>query len=187
MARPSSVDKLPSDLREWIGRLRQQGCTLDEIIAKLRELDQEAIVSRSALHRHLQKADEIAEKIRETRIIAEAIGRKVGETDDAQLTRSNIELLHSLIMKLQMNIMRAEASGEEGSLETLELMQLAKALDHLGKAAKDDVARTIAIEKRAAEKARHEAVKAVEKTGKEKGWSKDTLEDVKASIFGAVL
>lgn len=157
--RPSSIDKLPEEVRDWIGRLRDQGRTLDEIIAKLRELDVEALPSRSALHRHLQKAEVIAERLRKSRTVADVIVRRLGESEPDKATRLNIELMHQAMFDM------LSASGEDGepvTLDPMQVMLMAKALDHLGKASKDDVARTVAIEKRAAEKAKAEALKQAE-------------------------
>lgn len=47
VSRPSSVDRLPAEMRDAIGRLRDAGHTIDEIMAHL--ADMESMVSRSAL------------------------------------------------------------------------------------------------------------------------------------------
>ena len=59
MARPSSIDQLPETVRAEIGRLRQNGRTIDEILAHLRKLDGIAPISRSALGRHLQHMEKL--------------------------------------------------------------------------------------------------------------------------------
>lgn len=183
--RPSSIDRLPDEVRDWIGRLRDQGRTLDEIIAKLRELDVAALPSRSALHRHLQKAEVIAERLRKSRTVADVIVRRLGESEPDKATRLNIELMHQAMFDM------LSASGEDGepvTLDPMQVMLMAKALDHLGKASKDDVARTVAIEKRAADKARTEALKhaeaVIEKTGATKGLSAEAKEAFKRELFG---
>ncbi|MBN9438972.1 phage protein Gp27 family protein [Bosea sp. (in: a-proteobacteria)] len=158
--RPSSIDRMEPEVRDWIGRLRDQGRTLDEIIAKLRELDVAALPSRSALHRHLQKADAIAERLRKSRAVADVIVRRLGDAEPDKATRLNIELMHQAVFDM---LSTDNEDGEPVTLDAQQVMLIAKALDHLGKASKDDVARTIAIEKRAAEKARAEALA---KTGK---------------------
>jgi DNA-binding transcriptional ArsR family regulator len=56
MAHMSTIRRLPAELREMIARLRQNGLTIDEIMAKLHELD--VGVSRSALGRHIKLLDE---------------------------------------------------------------------------------------------------------------------------------
>lgn len=174
--RPSSIDRMEPEVRDWIGRLREQGRTLDEIIAKLRELDVEALPSRSALHRHLQKADAIAERLRKSRAVADVIVRRLGDAEPDKATRLNIELMHQAVFDMLSN------DGEDGEpvvLEPMQVMLMAKALDHLGKASKDDVARTVAIERRAAEKARAEAVTAMTSVAKKAGLSKERVEELR--------
>lgn len=183
--RPSSIDRLPEEVRDWIGRLRDQGRTLDEIIAKLRELDVEALPSRSALHRHLQKAEIIAERLRKSRAVADVIVRRLGDAEPDKATRLNIELMHQAVFDM---LSTAGEDGEPVTLEPMQVMLMAKALDHLGKASKDDVARTVAIEKRAAEKARAEALQqaeaAVVKAGGPKALTPELKEAFKAMLFG---
>lgn len=158
--RPSSIDRMPAEIRDWIGRLRDQGRTLDEIIAKLRELDVAALPSRSALHRHLQRAEVVAERVRKSRAIADVIVRRLGDAEPDKTTRLNIELMHQAVFDMLSGV--NEEDGEPVTLEPMQVMLVAKALDHLGKASKDDVARTIAIEKRADERARKQALKGAE-------------------------
>lgn len=160
--RPSSIDRLPEEVRDLIGRLRDKGCTIDEIMAKLGELDldEDDLPSRSSLGRHLKKAAEIAERVKKSRQVAEVIVRQLGESDADKTTRMNIELMHNVLFEIAT---RTSEDGEPVSFEPMEAMLLAKALDHLGKASKDDVARTVAIEERAAKKAKAEALKQTEK------------------------
>ena len=180
--RPSKIDRMPQEVRDWIGRLYAQGRTLDEIIAKLRELDVDALPSRSGLHRHLQKAEEVAKELRRQSAVAEVIVRELGEADSDRQVRLNIDLMHNVIFKLTTR--RDEETGELATLTPAEAMMCAKAIDHLGKAAKDQVARTIAVEKRATEKAKADAAKAAEDIGKAKGLSADTVEAIKVRILG---
>jgi ribosomal protein L14 len=180
--RHSKIDRLPEEVRDWIARLSDQGRTLDEIISKLRELDLDALPSRSGLHRHLQKAEEVAERIRKSRAVADVIVRRLGEADPDKTTRMNIELMHNVLFQIASRT--TDDAGEPVTFEPMEAMLLAKALDHLGKAAKDDVARTVTIEKRAAEKARAEAAKAVEAVGDASGLTAATVEAIKAKILG---
>ena len=55
------MKRLPEKVREEIGRLREKGRTLDEIIAHLKALGAE--VSRSSLGRYLENVDTIAEQM----------------------------------------------------------------------------------------------------------------------------
>lgn len=182
--RPTKIDRMPPEVRDWIGRLRDQGRSLDEIVAKLRELDLDALPSRSTVYRHLKKAEEVAEQIRHSRTVAEVVVRRLGEGETDRVTRLNIELMHNAVFALATRVV----DGEPVTLSAQEAMQLAKALDHLGKAAKDDIARTVAIEKRATEKARAEALKQAEATVKsvvrESGLSADVIAQLRRDFLG---
>jgi hypothetical protein len=180
--RPSSIDRMPAEVRDWIGRLRDQGRTLDEIIGKLRELDLEALPSRSALHRHLQQAEAVAERLRKSRAVADVIVRRLGDAEPDKTTRLNIELMHQAVFDMMSGV-NAE-DGEAVTLEPMQVMLMAKALDHLGKASKDDVARTIAIERRATEKALKQAEAAVVKVGGAGALTPELQVAFKAMLFG---
>lgn len=187
MKRPSKIDRLGPDIRDLVGRLRDQGRTLDEILAKLHELDldPDALPSRAALHAHLQKAEAVADRLRLSRTAAEVVVRRLGEAEPDKVTRLNIDLMHQTVFEMMSSI------GEDGrpvTLDPMQVMLLSKALDHLGKASKDDIARTVAIEKRAADRARAEVIEqadaALEKSGAFKGLSTEAKEAFRRELFG---
>lgn len=62
MPRPSSISRLPAEIRDKIGALRAEGRTIDEIVAKLEELNVD--VSRSALGRHCKRLESVQANIR---------------------------------------------------------------------------------------------------------------------------
>ena len=64
------------------------------------------------------------------------------------------------------------------------VMMLSKALDHLTRASRSNVEFIAAAEKRAAERARKEAASAAEVVARERGISAETLDAIKAGIFG---
>ena len=101
MARNSSIDRLPAAIREKIGQLRQAGKTIDEILEKLKELDVD--VSRSALGRHCKQLEEVSKSIRQSRIVAEALAKNFGDEGENKVSQVNIELMHSLILKMMVN------------------------------------------------------------------------------------
>lgn len=185
MGRRSTVDALPQDLKDWILRLREQGATYDQIVNKLREMDTLAVVpSRSALHRHVKEAEEVREMVQRQRLVAEAMVRELGEVDDSRVTRGNVAMMHTLLTRVQVQALRAANDGDGTiNMSPGEIMQLAKALDHLGKAAKDDVARTLAIEKRAAEKARSQAATAASQAARDRGLSAEDIAAISTSIL----
>jgi hypothetical protein len=190
MARPSSIDKLPPEVRELIGKLRGEGHTLDQIMSHLADMRSHVAVSRSALGRHIKGFDKLAEKMRSSRVVAEALVRELGDAPESKTARLNIELLHGAINDLFINALergQVDADGHaalQGNPEGL--MMLAKALAELGRASKSNVEFLTLAEKRAAERAKAEAMAAVEEVARDKsaGLTGDTVAVIKARIFG---
>jgi hypothetical protein len=189
MARHSSIERLPEPLREAIAQLRQAGRTIDEITAHLQAMT-EAAPSRSAIGRHVKKMDFVAERMRRSRQVAEALVAELGDAPESRTARLNIELLHSAIMDLFMN---AE-SGEEGDADAegraalagnpQGLMLLAKGVDHLARARRSDADAVRIAEQRAEKKAKEKAVVSIEITARARGLSAETIEAIKAGILG---
>jgi len=177
MNRPSKIDRLPSDLKDLIGRLREQGRSIDEIFAKLQELDPDIDMSRSGLGRHVQKIDTIGSRLRESRAVAEAVIDRLGNSTDNRTARLNIELMHSNLMAL---LAAEDDAGAPVRLDAKDAMFLAGALKDLASAAKTDQDRELRIRQEAAK----EAAKTVEKVGKEAGLTGSTIDAIKAQILG---
>jgi len=171
--RPSSIDRLPPQIRELIGRLREGGRTIDEILAKLRELD--VTISRTALARHTKEIDAIADEIRRSRGVAEAIVEQFGDKPDDRVSRLNIELMHGLLMRVLVG-----QDGQPVELDAKEAMFLSTALDKLAGAAKKGVESTLKIRQQAAKDAAAE----VAKVAKAEGLSRDTIEKFRRHILG---
>lgn len=185
MSRPSTVDKLPEEIRSEIGRLRGAGHTIDEILAALRELDV-ATISRSALGRHLQGMEKVGQRLRHSRNVAEALVRQLGDQPASRSAQLNIELLHSAILDLYL---AADGDAAETGKEALRgdpvgLMMLAKALDHLTRSSKADVDFVRQVEERATARVRKEAAAAVEQQVKAKGLTAETADAIRRAIFG---
>ncbi len=189
MPRPSSVDKLPEEIRSQIAELRARGWEIDQIREKLAELlDQ--VPSRSALGRHIFKIDKMGAAIRESRAIAEGIARTMGDAPESQLARLNIELLHGTILKM---FVRAQ-DGEENAIDQdgramlagspEEIMLLAKGLQHLATASKTNEEFYAKVLARGIEEGKRQASVAVETVGRERGITASTIDAIKASIFG---
>jgi hypothetical protein len=184
--RPSSIDKLPPEIRDLIAALRGRGWTIDQIQQHLANLlDQ--VPSRSALGRHILGLDKLGERMRRSRDVATALARELGDAPGSKAAQVNIELLQSVILDV---FLKAEG-GEEGAAELAAisaspqaLMQIAKALESLGRASKTNVDFVAAAEARATAKARAEAADSAEAVAREKGLSADTIAAIKAGIFG---
>jgi len=180
MAYPSSIDKLPDEVRALIGRLRGSGWTIDEILAHLNKLDLvEDAISRSALARHTQKIDALTEHLKLSRGMATAVMERLEDQDDDKTARMNMELMQSLLFQLLM--------GEDGKpveLTPKDAMQLATTLQRLAGAGKSDVERVRKIRELAATEARQHAAADAEETAKEAGLSADVVAQIKSKILG---
>ncbi|MDX2094349.1 MAG: phage protein Gp27 family protein [Alphaproteobacteria bacterium] len=181
--RPSSIDRLPDEVREEIARLRNSGRTINEIMAVLRSLDGiEQVPSRSALGRHLKHQEKVMERIRESRQLAEALSKNFGDKQTSDVTRMNLELLQDIILRATM---AGDDEGNAAAFEPKDIMFLATALEKAAKAGKTDFDQQLSaareIERRAAtEKAADSAVAAAKK----QGLSADTIKAIKQSILG---
>ena len=184
--RPSSIDRLPKEVREEIGRLRDRGRTIDEIMAHLRQLDVE--VSRSALGRHVKDLARMGERLRRSRAMAEGLARELGETPGDQMARLNIELLHSF---LNDALALAEDAEDEAGQKIAGALRdpkgaalFAEAVERLTKASRHNQEFVTRIEARATERERKAAAGRAAEAAKARGMSADTAEWIKAQVLG---
>lgn len=186
MAR-STLDRLPKEIREELGRLREDGWTIDELLFKLQELRgagrHDLDVSRSAVGRYVQGIDKVGERLRQSRAMAEALVRQLGDEPDTKVARLNIELGHSLIMNL-MTGMAGDGTDNEDSgpvqLDPEQVMFLTSSIQKLASARKTDAELILRLQTEADKR----AIAAMEATAKRKGLSADTIADIKKDFLG---
>ena len=179
--RPSSIDRLPEEIRAEVGRLRLQGRTIDEILQHLKTLDVE--VSRSALGRHLKGLATLRERMRHSREMATALVTQFGDQPDNQLQRLNLELMHGVILQT----ITAAGEDEDGEPKPVTFCPedarfLADALAKLASAEKTNADRTLKLKAEAAK----EAAAAVERVARREGGglTRDTVDAIKREILG---
>lgn len=170
MPQQSTIKKLPPEIRDKIGQLLDQGRTLNEIVDHLSSLDVQ--VSRSALGRYKQSLDKVSERIRRSRDIAEAMVRNLGEAPESKTARLNIELMHGVILDMLSQLPDGSDEGDDDAPLLLTLsprgaMEMAKGLDHLARAAKQDADHVAKLR----DEARREAAEAVDKVARKEGLS----------------
>ena len=187
MARPSSVDKLAPEIRDEIGKLRDEGATIDQIVGHLRGLS--VVISRSAMGRHIRGMEAIGERLRRSRSVVEVLVRQLGDAPASRSAQMNIELLHTAVLDLFMKSADGDESVDAEGTAALAgnpegVMMLAKALDHLTRASKSDVDFVAKIEARVADRTKKEAAAAVDLVVREKGITAETAATIKARIFG---
>lgn len=186
MPRPSSIDRMPPEIRDAIGRLRDRGRTLDEILEHLRAMEVE--VSRSALGRHVQAMEKVGERLRRSRAVADALIRQLGDAPESKTARLNIEMMHSFIFDFLATA--EEADGDLGAAAQAmmrnpqAMVMFSEAVERLTKASRNDAAYIEQVEKRAETRTRAAAAKAAEASARAKGLSADLIASIKASILG---
>jgi predicted nucleic acid-binding protein len=181
--RPSTIDRLPPEVRERIGFLRDAGRTIDEILAVLNSLVvDDDVPSRSALGRHLKKQDQVMARIRQSRQLAEAMAKNFGDKQTSDVTRMNLELLQDIILRVTM------ASDDEGDAKIVDpkdIMFLATALEKAAKAGKTDFdQQLIAARETERRQATQKAAENAATAAKKQGLSPETVNAIKASILG---
>lgn len=182
MTTPSTVDRLPPELRAEIGRLRiDKGYTIDQIVAHLQTMD--VVVSRSAMGRHIHKLNVIGARLKESRAVAEALVERFGSVGDDKLARFNLEMMHGIVME---TVTRAEEDGNGAQFDAEQVMFLARALRELATASKTDVDRLMNAAKlrTAQETAKKAADAAVDAVKSVKGFSKKAVDEIRRAVLG---
>ena len=176
MARRSSIDRLPPPLREEIGKLRRDGCTIDEIIERLRQAPAGAGVSRSALGRHVQNLDKYEALLGQSRALAEQLVDRLGDAPESKTARFNIEMMQALATRMMVT--------DEGpaSFDAEEMMFLARMLKDLASAKKLDIEAIERAEARARALAIEEAKKKYGSAMKKAGISSNTISAIEAEL-----
>ena len=180
---PSTIDRLPEEIRERIAALRSAGRTIDEILDALNKLlPTEEVPSRPALGRHLKDWEKVSARIRESRAMAQALSRDFGDKPTSTVARANMELLHSAVLRL---LTVAEKEGSASAYDTKDLMFIATALEKTAKASKLDFDQQLAAAK---EKERREtlarAADVAASSAKEAGLSGETIDAIRKNILG---
>lgn len=180
MARPSTVERLPDDVRAQLQELlrNKRVSQLDataRINAILEEEGHPERLSKSAVNRYAVRMEEVGRRLRESRQIAEMWIGKVGAQPAGQVGHLLNEIVRNLVFETSMNL----AEGEQPA-EPKVLKDLAKAIELLEKASSDNVKREQEIRKQAAV----EAAAAAESAVRSAGLSEESVEKIKRSILG---
>lgn len=179
---PSSIDRLPEEIREAIAQAKRAGRTIDEITDHVRQLG--ADVSRSAVGRHVKTLAEIGDEMRQTQEWARFLVEEFGDVTDDRVGRASIAMLQSTLLRLQTE-RPLDADGQPVTLSVGEAKELSLALQRLISAQRMDAERQLKLKREAREEMAREAATAVEKVAKrEGGLTKDTIDAIKAEILG---
>lgn len=171
-ARRRPLRQLPDELRVELDRLlSDERRTITEITDHLKSLG--ADISRSAVGRYAQAHERVAQDIRATRMMAEAVGQDLADVK-GDAGRLIIESLQALLMRARMQL------ADEDEISPEELGRLSRAAKDLQQALRANVEAQIRVR----EQALQDAAKEVEKTAAEAGISSELVDVIKARILG---
>lgn len=174
MARRSSIDRLPEQIRAEVDAAMKRGRTIEEIVEVLQALGED--ISRSAVGRYAKNYRALAKREREITAISNAFATEFPE-DDKRATML-VQLLHTVITRVIMQI----GEGDKIELSPMDLHFIARAVkDGLG-ADKINVDRIAKIKEEARKEAFAEAQRVVKETGRRAGATEETI----AAIYDAL-
>lgn len=177
MARASTIDRLPRELRELCARLIRDGNTIHQITDKLNELD--ADVSKSAVGRHVKSAREQMRRYREAQEVAGQWVAQLGENPQGDVGALLAEMLKTVAFQTLANYGDAQdGEGDAKPPKAMDIMLLAKAIRDLEATSKASIERREAIEKAAIER----AAKKAGEVGKRRGLSDDTIAEIEKEL-----
>lgn len=186
---PSSIDKLPPEVRDEVNRARQQfGWTIDQLVAYCSEEGHH--VTRSAMGRHVRSlhldVEAAAEKMNRAQSISTALVERFGDKPDNELARLNIQMLHGQVF--DAILAEDDLVDEEGNplpIDSLKLVRLTKSIQQLLSAEKMNAERVAQIRREARAEATKEAAENATKEARAKGLSKDTVEAIRIAVLGS--
>jgi hypothetical protein len=176
MAQKSKITQLDPRVRAAVDdAIREGRATIDEIVLLIRGMGGEA--SRSSVGRYVKNAAAQLKQYRDAQEIAKAwVGRLNAQPED-DVGRMLAEMFKTLAMQTMAQLGDEE---QEGPAQPMELMLLAKALDHLTRSQKTTVDRAVKI--REALGAKLEQLEGEAKKGG--GLDVATIQRIREEVYG---
>lgn len=184
MPRPSTIDQLPREIRELCLRLIREGRTIHDITDALNGLD--ADVSKSAVGRYVKSTRELMQRHLAAQDIAGRLIANLGENPQGDVGALLAEMLKTIAFQLMAD-MGTESGGDltpeataELRAKPMDIMLLAKGLDHLERAGAIGFKRRLEIERIALQR----QAKAAETVAKQQGLTGDQWAAIRAKFLG---
>jgi len=180
MARKSSIDLLPAEIRDALHELLRDPTVnqleaTQKVNALLEAEEHEIRLSKSAVNRYSQRMDAIGEKMRQSRQIADMWIGKLGNQPQGQVGKLLNEFTRTMAFETALHM----SEGEDPIPPKL-LKELSLAIKHLEEAASVNEKREREIRRQMAE----EAATAVDEAAKQQGLTADSVAQIKAQILG---
>jgi hypothetical protein len=182
MAPRSSIAKKPREVREVIIRMWQEGCTLDEITARMEEMGHNDI-SRSAIGRFLASENEAGKALARQRLIADMLVSQFKDRPADQVAVANIDMMQTVLARFLM----PQLSESSEPIEPKDAMMISIALEKMAKAAKTNQEIEAALRRAIEAEFKQKAEAAVETAAKASGLTAETVAAIKAGILGVTL
>lgn len=151
MGHRSKIQLLDRSVREELDRMvRDGGFTIDQIVARLRELSGKKSPGRSAVGVYMKRAREQMQRYRDAQGIAKLWIEQIGEKPDGDVQRLLSEMLRSIAYQ---TIGEVGDRALDGDASPKELMLLARAIRDLAHSDRISLDRELLIRRQTAEKA----------------------------------
>lgn len=183
MGRKGTIVKLPPPIKEEIDRLIREGrVTIDQIVEHLGTLG--VSVPRSTVGEYRKRMEERLARYRDAQEVAGVWVSRLGEQQDSQTGQLIAELLKVVAFQTL-----SETGGPAGNVEPMDLMLLAKAVDHMASADKKtyDVRRAMHAAWKAEAQARADAnAEELKEVAKREGLSDEAAARMRELVLGVV-
>ncbi|MEJ6520633.1 DUF3486 family protein [Shewanella bicestrii] len=185
--RKSKVNLLPQEIRDQLHALLRSGTMhqkdiLEAVNQMIDEagLGEDAKLSRTGFNRFAKKFEQVGERIRQSREVAEVWTAKLGQAPTSDVGKLLQEFVRTMAFETSMKMM--DAADQEGSepISPKALGQLALVVQRIEAAAMS----SIKVEKEIRSAFAAEAATKVEQIVKQAGISAETATDIKNQILG---
>lgn len=189
MARASTIERLPDDVREQLQallrdpRVTQLDAT-DKINQILEAEGHDDRLSKSAVNRYAVRMNEVGERLRQSREVAQMWIGKLGAQPQGEMGNLINEMIRSLSFDVSLLLSEGELTADSlpGMIEMLKDLSLTTA--RLEKASSENVKREAEIRKQERERAAEEAANAAEGALASQGMSREAIASIKRDILG---
>lgn len=177
--RLSTIDLLPADVRAELNTAIEEGrLRVDDLWALVREKGGD--VSRSAIARYKVREEQLQAVFQKSLKMAEYFAREREKDPTGPASQLNNEIMKSVMFQRLMAMSPKDAE----KISPKDLAQFANAVRAGAATDKITLERENMIAKRAVEKERQRAAKAMEKVAKQRGLTKDAVLELRQKIFG---
>jgi len=189
--RPGSVERLPDDVREKLQELlRDPRVTQLDATAQINDIlsaeGHEERLSKSAVNRYAVRMNQVGEKLRQSREVAEMWIAKLGAQPQGQLGNLVNEMLRSMAFDLALKLQEGELT-EESMPAVIEMVkELSLSVTRLEKASSENVKREAEIRRQERERAAEEAAASAETAARAQGLSSEGVAALREAILGGM-